>query len=182
MPSATIDACCLIDLLASGHAETILRTCGYAWHLPVAVQGEVQFVRQPDPDSPGKIIKVVADLGPLLGAGVLALCQTENQQESDLFTQYATQFRSDGEAMCLALAEARSWLIATDDRKAIRIARQAGLSVVSCPELVKTWADVDHPDRGVLTKALEDIELLAHFRPSVTMPEYQWWMDQLSTP
>ena len=37
MPSIIIDACCLFDLLASGHSEAILRACGYAWHLPVAV-------------------------------------------------------------------------------------------------------------------------------------------------
>ena len=127
MPSATIDACCLIDLVASGHAQAILQAVGHAWHLPVAVQSEVQYVRQPDPVDPSKIILVPVDLDPLLGEGLLALCQPENQQESDLFTQYAVQFRSDGEAMCVALAESRGWFIATDDRKAIRISQQAGL-------------------------------------------------------
>ena len=32
---AVIDACCLIDLLASGQMEAILRATGYAWHLPM---------------------------------------------------------------------------------------------------------------------------------------------------
>ena len=48
MPSATMDTCYLIDLLASGHADAILRASGHAWQLPVAVQGELKFVRQPD--------------------------------------------------------------------------------------------------------------------------------------
>ena len=39
MPSAAIDACCLIDLLASGHAEAILRASSFTWQLPSAVQG-----------------------------------------------------------------------------------------------------------------------------------------------
>src|SRR5579872_4108000 len=121
MPFAIIDACCLIDLLASGHTEAIMRASGYVWHLPVAVQSEVQFVRQADPLQPGTIIRVTADLSGLFGSGVVTPCQCENQTESDLFTRYATQFRSDGEAMCLALAESRGWLVATDDRKAIRI-------------------------------------------------------------
>ena len=43
--------------------------------------------------------------------------------------------------MCIAIAEQRGWTVATDDRKAIRVAQQAGLTVVSCPELVKRWAD-----------------------------------------
>jgi hypothetical protein len=182
MPSATIDACCLIDLLASGHIEAILGACGHAWHLSVAVQGEVQYIRQPDPADPSKITPVQVDLNPLLASGVLTLCQPDNQQEEDLFTQYATRFRSDGEAMCLALAESRDWLIATDDRKAIRIALQAGLTVLSSPHLVKTWADTDGPDQTTVTKALQDIELFAQFRPNPTMPEYQWWVGQLETP
>jgi hypothetical protein len=37
-----MDACCLIDLLASGEAEAILGTSGFTWHVPSAVQGEVR--------------------------------------------------------------------------------------------------------------------------------------------
>lgn len=102
MSDAAIDACCLIDLVASGHAEAILRACGHAWHLPVAVENEVQYVRQSDPAEPTKIVSVLIDLGPLVKTGPLTRCQPENQQESDLFMQYATVFRTDGEAMCLA--------------------------------------------------------------------------------
>lgn len=182
MPSVVIDACCLIDLLASGHAESILRACGYAWHLPTAVLGEVQFVRQPDPTQPGKIIRVAVDLAPLFGSGVLTPCQPDNEQESDVFTRFAVQFRSDGEAMCMALAQSRGWIIATDDRKAIRVGQQAGLKVLSCPELVKTWSDAARPDRTTLANALQNIELFAQFRPSPSLPEYQWWQDQLGTP
>jgi hypothetical protein len=182
MPSVTMDACCLIDLLASGHAEAVLRSCGYAWHLPVAVQGEVQFVRQPDATDPSAFIAVPVDLTPLTSTGVLTVCQPDNPLELDLFTQYATLFRSDGEAMCLALAESRGWLIATDDKKAIRIGQQVGLSVLSSPQLVKMWADTAHPDQPTLVKALRDIEVLAQFRPNSTMPECQWWLDQLAAP
>src|SRR4051812_23680468 len=102
MPSATIDACCLIDLFASGHAEAILQAVGHTWYLPIAVQSEIQYVRQPDPADPSKLISVNVDFKPFIGAGVLTLCQPDDQQELDRFTQCAVQFRSDGEAMCLA--------------------------------------------------------------------------------
>jgi uncharacterized caspase-like protein len=176
MASAAIDACCLIDLLASGHAEAILRACGHAWQLPVAVQSEVQFVRQRDPVEAGKLVSAPVDLTGLISAGVLAVCQPDIQPELELFTQYAALFRSDGEAMCLALAATRGWLIATDDRKAIRIGQQAGLTVISSPQLVKTWADNSHPDQSTLVSALENIELLAQFRPNASMRECQWWL------
>ena len=74
MPDAAIDACCLIDLLASGDAEAILRASGFTWHLPSAVQGEVQYRRQHDPAQPGKTVKVPVDLSGLISSGVLTVC------------------------------------------------------------------------------------------------------------
>jgi hypothetical protein len=168
----------LIDLLASGYAESILRACDRTWLVPTAVQAEVKYVRQHDPAQAGQVVSVEVDLSPFFGAGILIACQPANQRELDRFTQYAVLFRSDGEAMCLALAECRGWPIATDDRKAIRVAQQAGLAVFSCPELVKTWADKTHPDQSILTRSLHDIELLAQFRPNPSLPHYQWWVDQ----
>ncbi|MEX2559951.1 MAG: hypothetical protein WD403_08550 [Pirellulales bacterium] len=177
MPDAAIDACCLIDLLASGDAEGILRATGFKWHLPSAVQSEVRYCRRHDTAQPGKTVTVPVDLSGLIHAGVLTVCGLENQQELDGFTQYAMVFRSDGEAMCLALAEQRKWVVATDDRKAIRVAKQAGLKVVSCPELIKAWADATGADPAALNKVLENIEVLAQFKPNPSMPEYQWWVD-----
>src|SRR5262245_2002234 len=180
MPSAAIDACCLIDLLASGDVEAILRARGFSWQLPSAVQGEVQYVRQQDPAQPGKIVRVPADLSGLIGSGVLTVCGPQNKQELDRFTHYATLFRSDGESMCLALAEARGWVVATDDRRAIRVAQQAGLTVVCGPQLVKAWADAASPDQATLIRVLQDIQMLAQFKPNPSMQEYQWWVDQLA--
>src|SRR5215211_68612 len=170
MASADIDACCLIDLLASGHAEAILQACEYTWHLPVAVQSEMRYIRRSDPDHAGKIVLVELNLGPFFSSGLLTLCQPDNDLEKDRFTQYATQFRSDGEAMCVALAESRGWTIATDDRKAIRVSQHAGLGVVSCPAIIKKWADVTKPDKATLAKTLKDIENFAQFRPNPPLP------------
>jgi hypothetical protein len=175
MPDAAIDACCLIDLLASEYAEEILRASGLTWHLPSAVQGEVQYRRQHDPAQPGKTVMVPVDLSSLISSGVLAVSDAENQQELDQFIHYAAIFRSDGEAMCLALAEQRKWVVATDDRKAIRVAHQ-----VSCPELVKTWADATGPDQATLYKVLQDIQLLAQFKPTPKFPKYKWWSSVLA--
>ncbi len=180
MAAAIIDTCCLIDLLASGHAEGVLRACGHAWHLSVAVQSEVQFIRHLDPANSTKFILVPVDLTALISAGVLTVCQPDVQAELDLFVQYATQFRSDGEAMCLALAESRGWIVATDDKKAIRIGQQVRLTVLSSPQLLKMWAEITQPDQPTLVKALKDIELFAQFRPNSAMPDCQWWLDQLS--
>ena len=180
-PCAVIDACCLIDLLTTGRAEAILRAAGFDWRLPAAVEDEVSEVRQFDPARPGRIQKVSVDLSPLKTTGVLQGCAPANQIELDRFVHYATQFRADGEAMCIAIAEHRNWAIATDDRKAIRVAERAGLTVVSSPAIVKRWADAMQPDQATLCNVLRNIQVLAQFKPNPAMPEYQWWVDELAT-
>jgi hypothetical protein len=175
-----IDACCLIDLLVSGQAEAILRATGNAWHLPSSVQAEVQYIRQYDPDKPGSHQNVPVDLTPFVTSGVLTLCQPDDAQEQAMYVQYAALFRSDGEAMCLALAECRGWTVATDDRRAIQVAQKAGLSVVCFPELVKAWADGARPDATTLVQVLTDIQTLSQFRPNLSMPESKWWFDELT--
>ena len=175
-----IDACCLIDLLASGRAEEILRTTSSIWHIPIAVQVEVIYLRQYDPSQAGVVITVPAELNPYRASGLLTLCQPDDPREQARFIHYAAQFRSDGEAMCIALAECRGWVVATDDRKAIRVAGQAGLTVISCPELVRAWALATKPDRAMLAQVLTDIQTLAQYRPNPTMPESTWWFKQLS--
>ena len=167
---AVIDACCLIDLLVSGHLETILGSTGHTWHLPDAVLAEVQSIRHHDPARPGSFVVVPVDLAPQVNSGLLTPCQPADEYEQDLFVQYAAQFRSDGEATCLAIGQARGWLIATDDRKAIHVGQQAGLSVISCPELVLAWAMTRKVGRRTLVGVLTDIETLARFRPSPSIP------------
>ncbi len=176
---AVIDACCLIDLLASGRAEAILRATGHAWHLPTSVQAEIKYVRQHDPDNPGGHKNVPADLTPLVKSGILTPCQPDDPQEEARYVHYATVFRSDGEAMCLALGECRGWIVATDDRRAINVAQRAGMTVVSCPELLKAWADATRPDSTSLLQVLTEIQTLAQFRPNPRMPDSAWWFRRL---
>ena len=173
-----IDACCLIDLLASGQAETILRATGHAWHLPGSVQAEVHYVRQHDPEKPGAYRNVPVDLTPFVSSGVLTPCQPDDPQEQARYVHYATLFRSDGEAMCLAMAECRGWTVATDDRRAILVAQKAGLTVVSCPELIKAWADATRPDLAEVALVLKEIQTLAQFIPHPAMPLAAWWFKQ----
>jgi hypothetical protein len=182
LTSPLIDACCLIDLLVSGQGEAILRASASAWQLPAAVGAEVRYLRQYDPTQPGSYLAVSADLSPHLASGLLVPCQPDDPGEQTRFVHYAARFRSDGEAMCLALAECRGWPLATDDRKAIRVATQAGLSVISSPQLVRAWADVARPDSATLIQVLSDIQTLAHFRPNASMPESGWWFKQLAAP
>lgn len=178
---AIIDACCLIDVLVSGHVEEILRAGDLTWYLPVAVQAEVMYLRRHDPTLTGAFLNVPADLTPHLASGLLTPCQPDDPQEQARFVLYASRFRSDGDAMCLALAESRGWPVATDDRKVIKVAGKAGLSVISSPQLVKAWVDATRPDRDTVVQVLTDIQTLAQFRPNAMMPEFDWWVGQIKS-
>ena len=79
---------------------------------------------------------------------------------------------------CVWRLQQSDWIIATDDRRAIRFAKQAGLTVVSCPEVVKAWANAAMPDQETLHGVLHDIEVLAQFKPNSAMPDFQWWIDE----
>jgi hypothetical protein len=83
--------------------------------------------------------------------------------------------------MCLALAQSGGWLVATDDRKAIQIAQQAGLTVLSCRELIKAWVDATRPDPAALVRVLNSLQRLAKVSPASTMPKSAWWFNQLSS-
>ncbi|MBI3464794.1 MAG: hypothetical protein HY000_17325 [Planctomycetes bacterium] len=69
--------------------------------------------------------------------------------------------------------------MATDDRRAIRVAQQAGIDVLSSPTLLKSWAAAAQPDQATIVSALKNIELFAQFRPTPSTPDYRWWIRQL---
>ena len=180
MPMAVLDACCLIDLLASGRAAEVLQANVYDWLVPIAVVAETKHERSLDPEDPAKTINRPVNLQPLLDRKLLQFCQPAPGQEVARLVQYAAHFRSDGEAMCLAIAETRGCVLATDDRKAIRLGQQAGLTVVSCPELMKCWADVSGASANDLRDALLGIERFAQFRPNPSLPWAEWRHEQLT--
>jgi predicted nucleic acid-binding protein len=196
-----LDACCLINLLAAGkiltlHLPTASRpprrktsrsqppgakqtklALEYRLHVPAKVAtAEALYILQPDEDDASKLVKVAVDLKPLIDDGVLHTCDLQGQQETEHFVKLATTL-GDGEAICLAVAKNRGWLLGTDDRKAIRVASQLGITAATTPELVKHWADRTKATDAELTTVLQDIHSFARFVPRRNSPLYSWWSD-----
>ena len=111
----------------------------------------------------------------MLANGVLKSCAPANEAEVERYIHYASIFRSAGEAMCLGIAQSRIWTIITDDRRAIRIAQQAGMTVASAPQLFHSWAAASHVPESVLGRILRDVPTLAQFKPYSGMPLASWW-------
>ena len=177
MADGIIDTCCLINLLAVGGLREWLPVLGLRWHVPSAVMGEALFLRATD--EAGKQVKKAIDLRPLVADGALDACGLESTVEMALYVQLAADL-DDGEAMALALAKCRNWLLATDDRKGRRMAGELAVPVVTTPELMKRWADAVSPVPGDLGAALRRIQELARFAPGDDFPLHDWWVQHVN--
>ena len=135
MLDSIIDACCLINLYATDRPAEILQSCSRTFYISTQVAGETLSIRQPDPLDPANAIAVPLDLSFEIASGQIQQCSLSGTVEQAAYINFATEL-DDGEASCLAIARSRGWTVATDDRKAIRIAQENGIAIVTTPELV----------------------------------------------
>ena len=173
MSERIIDACCLINLYATGTEDSIFQACGGFW-VPPQVQHEALRIRRFDEDNPTRLVPQDIDLSDAIAAGLIQTCQLEGQDELDAFVRFATELE-DGEASCLAIAMSRGWTVATDDRKARRIASENSIALISTPELIQRWVDTTSPNQATVADVLKKIELFAKFRPRRSDPLHGWW-------
>jgi phosphatidylserine/phosphatidylglycerophosphate/cardiolipin synthase-like enzyme len=140
--------------------------------------GETLFLRDVDPDGNRQLRRV--DLQSSVDRGLLLPCSPESEAETSLYVSLATAL-DDGEAMALAIAKSRAWRLATDDRLAIRYAKDLGVPILTTPELMKRWADALSADINRVRAALRRIQVMARFVPSPSFPMHGWWVTQLGS-
>jgi predicted nucleic acid-binding protein len=172
MDDVVIDACCMINLYAAGDLRNRLISPGRKWYVPSVVIRESLFIYEVQPD--GSTSKISIELQSLIDDGALHACDASEGVELDLYVDFASQI-DDGEAMALAIAHTRGWTVATDDRKAIRLATKHSISVITTPELMKSWADATNPTAKELQQAINRIETLATFFPPSRHHLHEWW-------
>ena len=167
-----IDTCCLINLCATGYVPEVLESLGGNWYVPTAVLAETIYLRMETED--GTTAPQQLDLTAFVDQAVLFSCTTENAQETELYVDLATSL-DDREAMALAIAKARGWVLSTDDRKAQRIAGALGVALVTTPEILNRWVSTSNPTRQQIREAINRIEQRARFVPRMGDPLYAWW-------
>ena len=171
MDDFVIDACCMINLYAAGDLRARLRTLGKKWYIPSVVVSESLYIHQVQSD--GTTVKIAIELQSLIDDGTVHSCDATDGAELELYVDFATQL-DDGEAMALAIAKLRGWTVATDDRKAIRLAGVHSISVLTTPDLMKSWAKSTDAAPEALHQALRRIEQLAAFSPSSRHHLHKW--------
>jgi hypothetical protein len=173
VPRRIIDTCCLLDLYAGWNELEPLAQMQSKWYVCTATMNEARYIR--DFDSAGNMVQVPVDLGPSLEQKLILTVDATDEEFSS-FLQYAGQL-GDGEAMSLAIALHRNWVLATDDGKATKMAIDAGVETTSTPEIIKTWTELNDDNLGNLNSVLLRIEMRACFRPSRSSPLFGWWSE-----
>jgi len=172
MSDIVVDTSCLLNFCSAVDLREFLPATGLSWYVPSAVIGETIYVRIVAND--GGVHREEVNLQPSLKSGVLTACGMRGLVESELYVRLARTL-DDGEAMALAIAKSRGWMLATDDRKARNQAAMMGVNVLTTPEILRVWADLNTIDHNTLRSVLRDIQHLACFVPAASAPEHEWW-------
>ncbi len=173
-----IDACVILNLIATGMIEQILSVIAQNSMICVLVKNESLYLRKEDEINDTEPI----DIEGLITQELIQVCDCETVAEQQLFVNFAAVL-DDGEAMSLAIALSRNWHLATDDKKARRIFSENAQNdklLVSTSDLIKEWAENENIGDLAIKPILLKVERKASFRPPRSDPNLQWWNDILS--
>jgi hypothetical protein len=167
----------LINLVASSKAGEILESSEYSFAIAERVQRESIHVRRggegPESDVLDKI-----DLDLLLSAGLLHIKSLESDAEFASFVAFAQEL-DDGESETCALAVNRRLLVATDDRKVLRMLKEGyqQIPTTTTPTLIKHWIDAAGVPPEEASTAIRAIQQRARYVPPRSHVLHEWWTE-----
>jgi predicted nucleic acid-binding protein len=167
-----LDACVVINLVASGHIGAILGALDVPCAIVSHVQRETLHIRRGGRgDDAGE--RIAIDLTDLLAQGLLHVVADASEDELNTFIDFTLEL-GDGEAMTAALALHRGHAVATDDRVALKVLA-ARVPTVSSLDLIKRWADRQRISSSLIKTALRDLRQRGSYLPGSTHPLRSWW-------
>ena len=171
---AVIDTCVLINLLATNRIDEIVQVISPCRFVCPAVFQESLYLRSAEPAGQPEAV----DLNPLFDQDIFTRCAIDGDVEEELYVSYALEL-DDGEAMSIAIAQARNLALATDEKKARRVIQEnvPALSLLSTSQILHTWAQAH--EQAEIATVITLIHSRARFRPSPTDPLAAWWETML---
>jgi predicted nucleic acid-binding protein len=173
-----LDTSVALNLLATGVGVAVLKTLEVNCFVCSAVVDEAIYIRSDDPAQTREAVSI----DPWLLSGTVDITSPNGPLEEELYVQFAGDL-DDGEAMSLAICRARGYALATDDRKARRIAGQLApptVQLLSTSQIFHHWANRTGAAAGELKRVLSAIELRARFIPPHDDPLREWWIQSRS--
>ncbi len=170
------DTSVILNLVATGHAERILESLESPCLVSTAAAEEIIYIRADDPAQPVQPVSIES----WISAELIAVVSPEGPKEEDLYVQFASEL-DDGEAMSLAICHARGCILATDDRKARRLAGSLTpmtVPLISTAEILHSWATQTATQAEPLRQIIQAIERRARFLPPQGDPFRDWWLSR----
>jgi hypothetical protein len=171
-----LDACCLLNLCATGRTQEIVACLPYrcATSRFVATREILSLVLGGEGDEPPQ--REVISPNWLESIENLGILDLQSDEEISQFVRFAMEL-DDGEASVCALALTRGGGVATDDRKALRILAHAAPSVptLQTPELLHEWAQRLKVPENEISAALHRVQRRGRFYPRRDAPKFDWW-------
>ncbi len=172
-PPVMLDACCILNLAASGQFDRILKVENWTFVVGERAANEAQWIRQEGSDE-----RLQVDLGSLIESGLLKPKRLESDDELALFIQLSSnRLMNDGEAEAVSIAVNRGCAVATDDRKARRIIVDwlPDVMLLSTASMLHQWQQHGGIGDTEMGATLRRIEYCASFIPRRIDPHYDWW-------
>jgi hypothetical protein len=171
-----LDACCIINLFATGRVEEILQSLPYDFatsHGIVATE-VISVARASSPNAPME--RELIPPSRLESLDALRILDLSGDEELAVFLQFAAQL-DDGEASICALALSRGGALATDDRKTLRLLERQypHLGVVQTPELLYEWVQLSKMPDDEAGRLLRAVQQRGRFYPRRDAPRFDWW-------
>ena len=164
-----LDACVLINILATGVAVQIAYSNDVVFVITEQVAEETFYVRAED----GSLRQV--DLAELQEAKVLRIVSLSSEEEAVL-VELAAEGLGDGEAGTITLALCRGLDIATDDRRALRVLSDRGLTATyRTTTLVRVYCEDQGLSPPRVAEVIRLVRIRASYIPNDQDPEREWW-------
>jgi hypothetical protein len=169
-----LDACCIINLFATGYFEEILHRlpCEFAASRLIARNEVLRLSAAAGAQLESQAIPP-ARLGGSKEIGILDL---RDEEEIAWFVRFAADL-DDGEASVCALAVMRGGAVASDDRKVLGLLRRITPQVptIQTPELLWEWARLSQVPDDLIGTVLRSVRDRARFVPRRSAPHFAWW-------
>lgn len=189
-----LDACCLINLFATGRAEEILEALPYRFAVARYVAEkevlEIGAGDEPRTDTgeQHERMPLRPPIEALIRKGTLTQLDIASPEEHRQLVRFAAHL-DDGEAHTSALAFVRAARVATDDRKAIRVLREAssamelpppgGEPCIRTSELLFEWAEAKQTEVAEMARIVSALARRASFIPPQSDPHRERWVKLL---
>ena len=177
--TVVIDACCVLNLLATRREVEIVQAVGMLL-LDTELVSREPVVTWTAPDDDGVRHKEPASTEQLRSAGCLQTRALDTDALVDAFITCAARI-TDADASCIALAGVLKLPLLTDDRKERRVALEVfpGIELISTLDLLASSSALLGWDQMLLSRVATDLRWRGNFAPPRQDPRSAWYLSLL---